>query len=169
MESPRYYAGIGSRETPESLKPTIERIVKRLNELRYTLRSGGADGADTFFEEHATNKEIFLPWKGFNKNASALFNISGDSYKMASQFHPTYERLSEGAKKLMARNCHQVMGGDLKTPVEFVICWTKDGKASGGTGQAIRIAEHWNIPVWNLQDERILKVIGLRIGIPEWS
>jgi hypothetical protein len=169
LESNRYYAGIGSRETPTSLKPTIERIVKRLNELGYTLRSGGASGADSFFEEHADKKEIFLPWKNFNGNSSNLFNLSVDAYKMAAKHHPAYEKLSVGARKMMARNCYQVMGEDLHTPIEFVICWTKDGKASGGTGQAIRIAEHWQIPVWNLKDERILKVIGLRLGIPEWS
>lgn len=168
-DKPKYYAGIGSRETPTSLKPTIEQIVKRLDELGYTLRSGGAGGADTFFEEHAKMKDIFLPWRGFNGNDSKLYELSDEAFKMAARFHPAHERLSAGAKKMMARNCCQVMGQDLNTPSEFVICWTKDGKASGGTGQAIRIAEHFQIPVWNLKNEGTLKIIGLKLGIPELS
>ena len=53
----------------------------------------------------------------------------------------------------MARNCHQVLGQDLKTPVDFIVCWTKDGGESGGTGQALRIARDLNIPVYNLYFE----------------
>jgi len=49
------------------------------------------------------------------------------------------------------------MGVDLKTPVSFVLCWTPDGAETttdpdhtGGTGQAIRIANANAIPVFNL-------------------
>lgn len=164
MENPKFYAGIGSRETPATLKPTIERIVKRLNELGYTLRSGGADGADKFFEEHATRKEIFLPWKNFNENKSNLYEQTAQAYEIAKKYHPAFDKLSYGAKKLMARNCYQVLGKSLKQPVELIICWTKDGKASGGTGQAIRIAEDSKIPVYNLKREgdleKLITVIG---------
>ena len=153
MGDKKFYAGIGSRETPESIKPTIERIVKRLNELGYTLRSGGADGADKFFEEYAIEKEIFLPWKNFNENKSALNKQSTEAFEMAKKYHPVFNKLSVGAQKMMARNCYQVLGEDLESPVEFVICWTKDGKSSGGTGQAIRISEDTGIPVYNLNRE----------------
>ena len=40
-------------------------------------------------------------------------------------------------------------------PSNFVVCYTPDGKASGGTGQAIRIAEYYNIPIYNLFYENI--------------
>jgi len=29
------------------------------------------------------------------------------------------------------------------------LCWTKNGKSSGGTGQAIRIANDYKIPVFD--------------------
>lgn len=165
MSEQKFFAGIGSRETPESLKPTIERIVKKLNELGYVLRSGGADGADKFFEEHATEKEIFLPWHNFNGNKSHLFEQSAQAFEIAKKYHPVYERLSYGAKRMMARNCYQVLGKSLKSPVEFVVCWTKDGKASGRTGQAIRIAEDSNIPVYNLNREGDLQKLCERIEL----
>lgn len=51
--------------------------------------------------------------------------------------------------KLQARNSYQILGLDLNTPSNFVICWTKNGKGSGGTGQAIRIARAYNIPIFD--------------------
>ena len=50
----------------------------------------------------------------------------------------------------MARNSYQVLGRNLDDPVEFVICWTPGGSGSGGTGQAIRIAKDYQIPVFDL-------------------
>lgn len=155
----KYYAGIGSRETPVELKENIKTIVEYLNGLNYTLRSGGAPGADTFFEEYTLQKEIFLPWRDFNGNDSQLYTPSKESFEMASKYHPNWYRLSIGARKLMARNCHQVLGQDLKTPVKFIVCWTKDGDATGGTGQALRMAINLNIPIYNLFFENMVEKI----------
>ena len=73
--------------------------------------------------------------------------------KLASEFHPAWDYLSYGARKLHARNGYQVLGEDLKTPVDFVICWTPGGKEQGGTAQAIRIAKFNSIKVFNLAIE----------------
>ncbi len=164
----KFYAGIGSRQTPTSLKPLIKHIVEHLNSKNYTLRSGGAEGADTFFEEYANDNEIYLPWKNFNSNSSPLYDISSLALHTAKQFHPRWSALSPAAQKLMARNCYQVLGYDLKTPVEFVICWTSDGLASGGTGQAIRVAEHHSIPVVNLKNSKHVVSLFKHLGIPEF-
>jgi len=68
---------------------------------------------------------------------------------IAAIYHPYWNNLSYGAKKLLARNVYQVLGYDLQTPSSFIVCWTKDGKGSGGTGQAIRIAKAYGIPVFD--------------------
>jgi hypothetical protein len=47
----------------------------------------------------------------------------------------------------MARNSFQVLGEDLETPATCVICWTPGGKGDGGTGQALRIARHYDVPI----------------------
>lgn len=52
---------------------------------------------------------------------------------------------------------YQVLGYDLKTPSDMVICWTKDGGASGGTGQALRIAKDYNIPIYNLYNTKDMR------------
>lgn len=159
-QNTKYYAGIGSRETPESVKPMIKKIVELLESKGYVLRSGGANGADKFFESYVSDlKEIYLPWKGFNGNASPLYTISEAAREMGKRFHPA-NLTKDAVINLMARNCYQVLGKDLKTPSDFIICWTPDGKASGGTGQAIRIADHYNIPVYNLKNTEDLQRLG---------
>ena len=54
----------------------------------------------------------------------------------------------------MARNSYQVLGLKLDLPVQFIICYT-DG--NGGTQQALRIANHYNIKIINLFEKGVLK------------
>jgi len=153
----KIYTGIGSRETPDDILFEMSRIAKFYG---YKLRSGGASGADIAFErgcdEFHGEKEIYIPWCKFNGSSSKMFSITLKALEMAEKFHPNWAALSQPAKLIMARNCYQVLGQDLETPTELVICWTKDGKASGGTGQAIRIANHYEIPVLNLKTDKWL-------------
>ena len=148
------YAGIGSRETPESVLGIFKNIATYLANRGFILRSGGAKGSDSAFEYGCDKvnglKEIYLPWKGFEGSNSNLIVEEGEkAYEIAKKFHPYWHNLSQGARKLQARNSHQVLGEDLNTPSKFIICWTKNGSGSGGTGQAVRIAKHYNIPVFD--------------------
>jgi hypothetical protein len=162
MPGNKAYAGIGSRETPKDVCLYMTAIAKRLAKLGYSCYSGGAEGSDSAFERGAiVNRKIFLPWDGFNKkNISNLNKLHGeDSYlvpefnsDLVRKYHPKPDALSDAGWKFMSRNSYQVLGPDLKSPVDFVLCWTKDGKASGGTGQAIRIAIDHRIPVFNLKN-----------------
>ena len=69
---------------------------------------------------------------------------------IASEVHPAWDRCNEWAKGMHSRNCHQILGYDLQSPVDAVICWTPDGRVVGGTATAIRIAMKYDIPVFNL-------------------
>lgn len=162
---PLYYAGVGSQSTPESVCKVMKFIAQILCIGGYILNSGGAKGADSAFESGVPQdekKQIILPYKFFNKNPSQLYpeTISPELIEIAEsyvhKFHPNpFALMKKGGFgfKAMKRNTFQVLGMDLKTPVDFVCCWTKDGKASGGTGQAIRIARHHGIKVYNLYNE----------------
>lgn len=150
-----YYAGIGSRETPEDVLKLFRSIAKHLAKKGLVLRSGGADGADLAFEIGCDAgkgmKEIFLPWQKFNGSNSVLVvEPNGKAWDLSAQFHPYWHNLKRGAKLLHSRNAHQVLGCDLETPSKFIICWTKAGKNAGGTAQALRLAEYYNIPVCNV-------------------
>jgi hypothetical protein len=151
----KIYAGIGSRETPLDILNLMTRVAIALTNDNWILRSGGADGADTAFETGAGRKEIYLPWNGFN--GKTVDNVSyfllpetEEARDYVYDYHPSGLYLKQGPFKLMVRNTYQVLGADLRSPADVVICWTSDGKASGGTGQAMRIAKDYEIEIINL-------------------
>lgn len=146
------YAGVGSRETPDDVGQVMTNVARRLEWEGYILRSGGATGADTFFEQGVSrpeNKEIFIPNKGFNGSDSELFGVSPEALELAASIHPAWERCKPFARQLHARNCYQILGKDLRTPADFVLCWTQYGKVVGGTATAIRLAQRHGVPVFN--------------------
>lgn len=102
------------------------------------------------------NAEIYLPWAQFQAEADIyfipkLYEAEDWAWEVAERHHPRWRYLKLGAKMLHARNTHQIMG---PTPLsdlsKFVICWTKDGKETGGTAQAMRLARALDIPIYNL-------------------
>lgn len=145
------YTGVGSRETPSRVLADMTRIAQTLAGEGYTLRSGAAPGADTAFEAGAgAAKVIYLPWAGFNEHRSPYHVVSPAALALGARLHPEWAKLSRSGQLLHGRNGYQVLGLDLKSPSEFVICWTSQGKRRGGTAQAIRIAEAYDVPVYNL-------------------
>ena len=156
------YAGIGSRETSPAIQQIMQTIAAELGARGWLLRSGHAEGADIAFELGAADhaKEIYLPWPGFNGGRAgvggaiipALLSSYNQAMVYAQHFHPAWEKCSQGARALHTRNVYQILGQNLDTPVKCVVCWTKDGKSSGGTGQALRLAEYLEIPIFNLHD-----------------
>lgn len=139
MKTIKYYAGIGSRETPANILKIMETIAVYLNNQNYILRSGGAIGADKAFESQTTNKEIFRP------NDSTKESIA-----LAMSLHPNPHACKEYVQKLHGRNAQILLGRDLNKYVDFVICYTYEGKLLGGTAMGIRIANLYDIPVYNL-------------------
>jgi hypothetical protein len=89
--------------------------------------------------------------------------------------NPNWPALRRGGRALHARNCHQILGWDLDRPAEMVICWTPNGSlngvgsATGGTGQALRLAVEFKVPVFNLAlDEHRDRILsGLDLAEPE--
>jgi hypothetical protein len=158
---PGAYAGIGSRETPPDVLALMRRLGRALAVRGYRLRSGCAPGADSAFENGAgAASDLFLPWSGFRGRYEDRFILAEPTpraYEIASAHHPAWARLSRGAQALQARNTHQVLGADCASPSKFVLCWTADGATTetssktGGTGQALRVAKPYDVPVWNLQ------------------
>lgn len=158
------YAGIGSRDITSEESRKCQDLAAFLSSAGYTLYSGNADGADKAFQEGSNGKFVaFLPWDGFNRKQTDSHGgeyLTTGSYpecdKYVDMFHPNPRALSQGARKLMARNSSQVLGyGDKPRPV-FVICCANPadnkGNVQGGTGQAVRIAMSVGIPVFNLRN-----------------
>jgi hypothetical protein len=154
------YAGIGSRSTPGDVLAVMEALGERLGALGWVLRTGGAGGADQAFmagaEKAGGGLELYLPWSGFQGFDAETPEPSAEALELAARFHPAWGRCSSAARSLHARNGHQVLGAQLDSPAAFVACWTPDGsldggtRSAGGTGQALRIAVGFGVPVVNL-------------------
>lgn len=136
-------AGIGSRETPPDVLQTLTYAGAALASQGHRGSSGGAKGADAAFEAgFRSAPHLLTSWRAQQSTPAAL--------ELASRYHPAWDRCSDYAKMLHARNGFIVLGGNLCTPVDAIICWTVGGQIKGGTGQALRIAADWQIPVFNL-------------------
>jgi hypothetical protein len=169
MYTHQAYTGIGSRKIDRKHTELIQLISKCLSKLNFKLISGGASGADTNFAEAIEGSgdkshlmEIVLPWNGFGSSSNLNCTKVGDtefSRKVGRYFHPKWDSLNETVKKLIARNTYQVLDFEGNVRVDFVICYTPDGStgetsyATGGTGQALRIAKHFNVPIFNVKNK----------------
>ena len=136
------YAGVGSRETPEPVLLEMQNIAMQLALRGWVLRSGCAAGADSAFDKG----RLAMGGKAVLRVATGL----QAALDHAAQFHPAWDRCSAYAKMLHARNSLVMLGDWLDKPVSFVVCWTPGGAVTGGTGQALRIAAHHGVPVFNL-------------------
>lgn len=159
----KYYAGIGSRNVPIEIQNQCTLIAELLATYGYILRSGNAVGCDIAFYRGSTKSEIFIPWKGYNSElcdtSNFICSISDESMMLAQRYHIGFNNARQGVRKLLARNVNIILGNDLKTPVDFVICWTRDQcesyedynvNTTGGTGHAILLADAYKIPIINI-------------------
>lgn len=156
--------------------------------------AGGADTAFELGTTKDSLREIFAPWKGFGSNPNsphekkrwdqiarheqitgqkftpakatllegAMFNKAED---LAKPHHPKWDALGDGPRKMHTRNMGQVFGPKLDVPARFEMAYTVDGKATGGTGQAIRVAEASGIPVLNMHNPRIRAAVLAELGL----
>jgi len=137
-----YYAGIGSRKTPARVLTLMSKIAGRLEIRGFHLRSGGAVGADTAFENGVISRKNITVYRPQHADAKSI--------AMAGKFHPAWNRCSQYARSLHARNCKIVLGDNLDSPVNFIVCWTPGGGLHGGTAQAMRVALYHKIKIFNL-------------------
>ena len=115
-------------------------------------------------------RSIFLPWKNFRSRKELEPGVfvtpkgSPETRRITKEFHPN-KNLSDRAASLMDRNSNQVLGINLDTPTSQIVGHTPDGATgeegnlttykTGGTGQAIRIANAYKIPVSNIGNKDI--------------
>jgi hypothetical protein len=138
-------AGIGAQVTPMPALMAIEQVGMMLAMRGIKGRSGRAPGADTAFERGYTviNPALFTAFPGHVGHYLAWQDH-------ASRYHPNWPACDETARKLHARNSAIICGPSLNEPVDAVVCWTNGGAVVGGTGQSLRVAAAYSIPVFNL-------------------
>ena len=162
----RFYAGVGARNTPDNILQRMTSIARMMSKAGFHLRSGGATGADAAFANGTTpgNRTQYLPWPGYNNvSGRSARPLSSDELRrceeIAASLHPAWSKCTQGARKMHARNIAIVAGPDLETHVDALLCWTPNASITGGTGQAIRAARHFSVPVFNLADDHVDEAI----------
>jgi len=171
------YTGIGSRKISSKESEIILTISKSLSEKGLIVLSGNAEGSDITFQEGSRGKcVIMLPWEGFNQKKYDYTN-SLDHYiidprkdksakNSVNEFHPNPKSLNKYGKLFMIRNYYQIHGVYNYPRSSFVVCCSdeENGEVRGGTGQAVRIANHLKIAVINIRrtnwKQEFLKVLG---------
>lgn len=156
-----HYAGIGARDTPPDVAQFMSMLATTWRTEGRILRSGRSGSADLAFERSAYGQaELFEPWPRFEApeapvDATIYHSPTQRAFDMAADYHPRWDRCSAGARALLARNCHVILGRELIDPVGVVVCFTKDATltglgSSGGTAHALRIAHAHKVKVYNL-------------------
>lgn len=181
---PVIVAVIGARAAPEEVCQFTKQFVRRLvadDTYDFYFRGGGAKGMDDAgMHGGGLRHVLYLPKPGHRGLQSRYDTPTPEAYEIASHFHPAWQYLPEFHKALMARNVHVILGQTLNKPVNVVLCWTEDGcehdrertPDTGGTGHAISVASHYNIPVVNIccygmdEDEVYRQLIALAGLLP---
>lgn len=158
----KVYAGVGSRETPIDIQAIMRDMAFDLANENMVLRSGAAIGADSAFESGCDaaggKKEIFVApdMYGMDVRPDYIAAPRCENYieclKMARSVHPNWHAMQSWGRAQHARNVMQVLGEDLKTPANFLICWApvENGSLKGGTRTAWEIAKLHKVPCFNL-------------------
>jgi hypothetical protein len=151
------YVISGNKETPPNIIEQMFKIAKELETFSYTLRISSMDGPDKIIEPRINDKELYLPWKDFDKKTSKLTFNTPESLKIAAMFNPSFSGLNFTVQAFLAKNARIVLGQNLKSPAMFVMCWSQDGvedgknktSSTGNIGHIIAIASSMKIPVFN--------------------
>ena len=152
------YAGLGASNAPAAQRTLMTDIGHRLAQEDFLLRSGGGQGAEQAFENGARladgEARIYLPSDGYRGRESGVDGATAEiperAYQIAASHHDKWDTLTEATRRQYARNAVEILGEDLSTPADAVVCWTRDGKDTGATAQALALAREHNIPIINL-------------------
>lgn len=154
------YSGIGNRKIPAESARDLEKISVIL-ERKYNayLRTGGAIGSDTAFARYVTNKQIILPYNGYNNLTTNSQNVVVPTYSdavwdVACNFHPKGNFIRKKRKYYtLARNVCILLGDNLRIHSNFVLYWLGDNVTTGGTVHALKIAKRYRIPTYNMNND----------------
>lgn len=132
----------------------------------WTLRSGGANGADKAFEAGARRgggkMEIWNP------RTSRVHIAEWAKEEIRKHcWEAPYDRMKDFTQQLLGRNMYQILGANGDQPVDMVILWTPQVDpclaSCGGTRYAARCARAHDIPIHNLRDPKTLAAYQRRL------
>jgi len=172
----RMFTVVTHGEVPGEISLLIEQISKLLLTKGFTFRYDGNNKDTASTKAYQTCKsrcEIYLPWKGFNKDVTAKLNKPSEkAYGYASGFHGGFNKIPSSVRAIVAHNVHVLLGDECNTPVNLFITYTTDGaevkadvkyETTGPVSFFITACDALDIPVFNLKNptakERIVEFL----------
>jgi len=172
----RMFTVMSHGEVPGETIILIEQLTKLLISKGFTYRFDGNVQDKASLQGYSAGKsrsEIYLPWKGFNKDVTAKLNRPSEkAYGHAALFHKAFNKLPPTVRAIVARNVHMLIGDECNTPLNLFITYTPDGaetkadvdyKTTGNMSFMIYACEDLGIPVFNLKNasakERIVEFL----------
>ena len=172
----RMFSVMSHGEVPGEVIILIEQISKLLISKGFTFRYDGNKQDKLATQAYNASKqrcEIYLPWKGFNKDVTAKLNRPTElAYHYASGLHNAFNKIPPTVRAIVARNTHVILGDECNTPINLFITWTPDGaevnkdvdyKVTGNASFFISACDALDIPVFNLKNatakDRIVEFI----------
>lgn len=161
-------ACIGSREAPPDVLKLMEDFGAYLAKKGDRISTGNAPGADQAYARGAnkidpTKVDLYIPWPDFEKQAVVTGNVVIATaptwwFDEAKKHHPRWDALSQGAKKLHARNI------GIGYQAKATVYWANPNKVGGGgTGQAVRYSAANKIPLFDLAKPDIRALIEKKV------
>ena len=167
-------ACIGSRDLSNEQTEVCEKLGRWVVQCGHILDTGNAPGADQAFARGANQirpdlVHLHLPWPMFEGPAIQAENVVHNLNDMpehqlkiyeyvARQHHPTWERLSQGVRKLMIRNSSILIptvvpaeAGHEGVLVDMCLALPSDKRGGGGTGQGMRIVQDTTVKLVDLR------------------
>ena len=126
----KWYTGVGSRETPVEMQEFIKALAAKLAGMEFTLRSGGAKGADQAFElgwldwyvnqspwpsGENVRAEIYTPWDGYEGHdrdglfgatkspKDVHFKVWEQAEQIAAKIHPAWDTKREDGTPVLSQ------------------------------------------------------------------
>lgn len=171
-------ACIGSRDLTPEQTDICERLGQWLVSHGHIISTGNAEGADQAFARGGnsvdpTKVHLWLPWYRYERqaivpgNQVVLFTALSDQLQtllltLAEKFHPAWGKLTQGGQKLQGRNGliildripepTELLFPKIELMTDRVLALPSSRPGGGGTGQGMRMAQNYGIPVTNLRD-----------------
>lgn len=153
------YAIASNKGIPSNVIEEFKSIVPELDKSGFIMRVSALDETiDNHVRDMTENKELYLPWRGFNNIEQGNTYTSPETKAIAKLFQPGYDGLSNAIQMIVAKNVRLALGNDNKSPANFILVWSEDGaetlatktSATGNVGHLIAVASAAHIPVYNL-------------------
>lgn len=156
----RPYAVTGNKDAPDHILQKACAIVQRLEQMDFTLRTGGLAGIEDSVEKVTKKHEIHLPFRDFDQKQSRYTFTTDRAKSVAAKFSPGYSALKKGIQLFLAKNVRILMGNNVNSPSLFLIVYSSDGcthisqktQETGFATHAIAVASGLGIPIFNLAD-----------------